>query len=145
MRIGTFAIGVMVFLSGCDRLYGVQSRASLGGPVDISCINAAIHSVPDAARITYKTDWLDSVEILPKHRSVHTITHVWLYGEAQSSVLQIDQTPDGWDFVNSHSRIGEAIPQTEIDHFIPTMKKVNRAIQMRCGLQVADLPAEHIS
>ncbi|PNU01655.1 hypothetical protein A8V01_27360 [Novosphingobium guangzhouense] len=145
MRIGLFAIGITLLLIGCDRLNGVQSHSSMRGPVEISCVNAALGSIPEAGHFVYQTDQHNSVEILPKQRKTRTITHVWTYGEARSYILQINQTADGWDYTNTLSRIGEAISQAEIDRFIPTMRKVNRAIQNKCGLQVADLQAQPIS
>jgi len=31
------------------------------------------------------------------------------------------------------------VPREEIAHFVPLMQKINRAIQSRCGLPVANL------
>lgn len=145
MRIGLFAVGIVFFLSGCDRMYGVQSHTSLRGPVSIGCIKAALESTPEAGRVTYEHAQHDSVELAPKQRNVRTITHVWLYGEARSFVLQINQNPDGWDYTNTYSRIGTAIPEAEIGQFIPVMRKVNQAIQDKCGIWVAGLEPEPIS
>lgn len=145
MKTGFFVIGIALLLGACDRIYGVASQATLDGPVDTSCVSAALASIREAGHVTYMRDESNSVEFLPKQRKVRTIMHVWLYGEAQNSVLQINQTTDGWDFTNTQSRIGEAVPQTEIDRFIPVMRKVNRALQDQCGLPVANLQAEPIS
>jgi hypothetical protein len=145
MRTGFFAIGITLLSTGCDRLYGVQSHASLQGPVDINCVSAALSSIPEAGHVSYKSEQHDSIGILPKQGKERTVIHVWLYGEARDSILQINQSSDGWGYTNTHSRMNEAIPQAEIDRFIPTMRKINRVIQNKCELQVADLQAELIS
>ncbi len=65
--------------------------------------------------------------------------HVWTYGEGGKDVLQINQTPDGWDYRNARSRMGVAVPHDEMVRFVPVMTTVNRVMQARCGLQVAGL------
>ncbi|WP_157222638.1 hypothetical protein [Novosphingobium sp. AP12] len=145
MRIGFFALGIIFSLSGCDRMYGVQSRTSLRDPVSIGCVKTALKTIPEAGKVTYEHEQHNYVELSPKQRNVRTTSHVWLYGEEQNSVLQINQNPDGWDYTNTHSSIGRAIPESEIRQFIPVMRKVNQAIQDECGLRVADLQLERIS
>jgi hypothetical protein len=38
--------------------------------------------------------------------------------------------------------MGVAVPHDEIVRFVPLMQKVNRTLQMHCGLPVAHLKAE---
>jgi hypothetical protein len=133
-----------LLLVGCDPFYGVESRAELAGPGDVRCVNAALASVPDVGRVTYQRSEDRSTEIMPKQRQVVTVMHVWLYGEGGSDTLQINRTPDGWDYRNARSRMGVAVPHDEMARFQPLMLKVNRAIQSRCGLPVGNLKAEPV-
>jgi hypothetical protein len=133
-----------LLLAGCDPFYGVESRATLPGPVDVRCVNAALASLPDVGRVTYQRRENRSTEILPKQRKVVTVMHVWLYGEGGGDILQINQTPDGWDYRNARSRMGVAVPHEEMARFKPVMLKVNGAIQLRCGLPVGNLKAEPV-
>jgi hypothetical protein len=133
-----------LLVAGCDRFYGVESRATLSGSVDVPCVNAALASVPDVGRVTYERSENRSTEILPKQRKVLTIAHDWLYGEGGADILEVIQGPDGWSFRNSRSRMGVAVPHDEMVRFVPLMQKVNQAIQMRCGLPVAHLKAEPV-
>jgi len=139
MKVQIFSIGALVMLSACDRIYGVSSKTTLESPVSISCVSSALSSVTGSGPVDYVLSERNSVEILPKQRRVGTVMHVWLYGEGQLTVLQINQTPDGWDFTNTRSRMNEAVSQEEIARSIPLMREVNRAIQDRCGLPVANL------
>lgn len=132
------------FVAGCDRFYGVESRATLAGPVDIRCVNAALASIPDVGDVTYQRSDESSTEILPKQRKVVTVMHVWAYGEDGNDILQINQTTDGWDFRNARSSMGVAVPNDELARFQPLMLKVNRAIQSRCGLPVGNLKSEPV-
>ncbi len=52
--------------------------------------------------------------------------HVWSYGEGGSDILQINQTPDGWDYRNARSRMGSAVTDEEIARFQPLMLAVIR-------------------
>jgi hypothetical protein len=133
-----------LLVAGCDPFYGVESRAMLPGPVDVRCVNAALATVPHVGRVTYQRSENRSTEILPKQRKVVTVMHVWLYGEGGNDILQINQTPDGWDYRNARSRMGVAVPHNEMARFQPLMLKVNRAIQLRCGLPVGSLRAEPV-
>jgi hypothetical protein len=133
MRLTVFVSALL--LTACDRFYGVQSHATLSGPVDIGCVNAALRSVSDVGRVRYQRS---------EDRSTKTAMHVWVYGEGDSDVLQINQTPDGWDYRNARSRMGVAVPHDEMARFQPLMLEVNRAIQLRCGLPVANLKAEPV-
>jgi len=142
MKSSLASTGLLLALTACDPIHGLASRTTLHEPVDTRCVQAALASLPEAGHVTYRRGERDSVQILPKQRKVHVVTHAWQYGEAQGSILQINQTPDGWEFTNTRSRIGQAIPQAELDRFIPVMRKVNRALQDRCRLAVADLQAE---
>jgi hypothetical protein len=137
--------GVLVLLlAGCDPFYGVESRTKLANPVDVRCVNAALAKVPEAGAITYQNSEDRSTELLPRRREVLTITHVWQYGEDGGDILQINQTSDGWDYRNSRSRMGVAVPHEEMVRFVPLMAKVNVVIQSRCGLPVANLRAEPV-
>ncbi len=120
-------------------MHGVDSRASLAGPVDVRCVDAALTSMPEAGRVTYQRREDRSTEIVPKRRTVLTVIHFWTYGEAGGDILQIDQSPDGWDYRNARSRIGVTVPHDEIERFIPLMQKVNRLLQASYGLPVGDL------
>jgi hypothetical protein len=133
-----------LLVAGCDPFYGVESRATFPGPVDIRCVNAALASVPHVGRVTYQHSENRSREILPKQRKVVTVMHVWLYGEGGNDILQINQTPDGWDYRNARSRMGVAVPHDEMARFQPLMLKVNRTIQSRCGLPVGTLRPEPV-
>ncbi len=134
-------IFVGLLLAGCDPFYGVESRAKLAGPVDVECVNAALGSVSEAWPVTHQRREDHSTEVLPKERNVATIAHDWVYGEGGSDILEIIQGPDGWNFRNSRSRMGVAVPHDEMARFVPLMQKVNRAIETRCGLPVANLKA----
>lgn len=131
-----------LLISGCDPIYGVESRAMLSGPVDVRCVNAALASVAGAGGVAYQRSESRSMEIFPKQREVVTVMHVWSYGEGGSDILQINQTPDGWIYRNARSRMGTAVPDDEIARFQPLMLAVNRAIQSDCGLPVGNLKAE---
>ena len=133
-----------LLITGCDQLYGVESRATLPGPVDVPCVNAALASVPDVGRVTYDRSQSDSTEILPKQRKVLTVAHDWLYGEGGADILEFIQGPDGWSFRNSRVRMGVTVPHDEIVRFVPLMQKVNRTIELRCGLPVARLTAQPV-
>jgi hypothetical protein len=135
---------IALVLAGCDPFYGVESGTPLAGPVDVKCVNAAVVGVLDAGPVTYQRDENRSTEILPKQRQVLTVMHVWRYGERGSDVIQINETPDGWTFRNARSRMGVAVPHEEMTRFVPLMQKVNRAIQTRCGLPVANLGAQPV-
>jgi hypothetical protein len=144
MKFRVLSISAFLFLAGCDAFYGAESTATLTGPVDIGCVNAALASVPDAGPITYRRDEDRSTEILPKQRKVLTISHAWTYGEGGADILQIIQTPDGWEYRNARSRINVRVPHEEIERFLPLMRAVNGMIQSRCGLPVGDLTAEPV-
>ncbi|HEU4696537.1 MAG TPA: hypothetical protein VFR92_06205, partial [Sphingomicrobium sp.] len=131
----------VLLLAGCDRFYGVESRVALPGPVDVRCVNVALKGVQGVGSVTYRRTENRSTEILPKQRKVLTIAHDWLYGEGGADILEIIQGPDGWSFRNSRSRMGVAVPHDEMVRFVPLMQRVNHAIQMRCGLPVANLKA----
>ncbi|MFE9082903.1 hypothetical protein ACQKKG_12230 [Brevundimonas sp. NPDC003935] len=115
-----------LLVSGCDPIYGVESRATLSGPVDARCINAALASVVGAGRVACERSESRSTEIYPKQREVLTVMHVWSYGEGGSDILQINQTPDGWDYRNARSRMGSAVTDEEIARFQPLMLAVIR-------------------
>jgi len=133
-----------LLVSGCDPIYGVESRATLSGPVDVRCVNAALASVAVAGRVAYQRSENRSTEIFPRQREVVTVMHVWSYGEDGNVILQINQTPDGWDYRNARSRMGATVPDDEIARFQPLMLAVNRAIQSRCGLPVGNLKVERL-
>jgi hypothetical protein len=134
----------VLLVAGCDRFYGVESRATLSGPVDVRCVDAALTSVPDVRRVSYARSENRSTEILPKHRKVLTVAHDWLYGEGGADILEIIQGPDEWSFRNSRTRMGVAVPHDEMVRFVPLMQKVNQAIEMHCGLPVGKLKAEPV-
>jgi hypothetical protein len=144
MRLRLTIVLPVLLVAGCDRFYGVESRATLSGPIDVSCVNAALASVPDVGLVTYQRNEDRSTEILPKQRKVLTVAHDWLYGERGADILEIIQSPDGWSFRNSRSRMGVGVPHDEMVRFVPLMQTVNKAIQMRCGLPVANLKAEPV-
>ncbi|GAA4013340.1 hypothetical protein GCM10022280_09480 [Sphingomonas swuensis] len=135
----TFAVLLLV---GCDRFYGVESRATLPAPVDVRCVNAALSGVEGVGSVQYWRTENRSTEILPRQRNSLIVAHAWLYGESGADVLEIMQGPDGWFFRNSRSRMGVAVPHDTMARFVPLMQKVNYALEMRCGLPVADLKAE---
>jgi hypothetical protein len=144
MRLRLTIVLPALLVAGCDPFYGVESRATLSGPVDVRCVNAALASVPDVGRVTYERSESRSTEILPKQRKVLTVAHDWLYGEGGADILEIIQSPDGWSLRNSRSRMGVAVPHDEMARFVPLMQKVNQAIELRCGLPVAHLKAEPV-
>jgi hypothetical protein len=72
------------------------------------------------------------------------VSHAWTYGEGGADILQINQTPDGWEYWNARSRINVRVPREEIRRFLPLMRTVNSVLQSRCGLAVANLPAEPV-
>ena len=129
----------LLLLAGCDRLYGVQSRATFTDSVDIACVGSTLASVPGVGTVTYGRSEDRSTEIIPKQRKVLTVMHVWLYGERGVSALQMNQTPDGWEFTNARLRMGIPVPPAEIARFVPLMRLVNETLANRCGLPVADL------
>ena len=143
MSLRIVSATLVLFLTGCDPFYGVESDTKLAGPVDVRCVNAALASIPEAGRVTYRRNEVPSTEIFPKRRKAH-IMYVWLYGERGWDALQIYQTPDRWYYRNARSRVGVAVPHEEMARFVPLMQKVNRVIQTRCGLPVADLRAEPV-
>lgn len=122
-----------LLVAGCDRFYGVESRTRLPGPVDVRCVNAALASIPEAGRVTYQRDKRDD-----------GVAHDWLYGENGTDIVELIQHPDGWYFSNSRRRMGAAVPHEQMVRFVPLMQAVNRAIQTRCGLPVAELRAEPV-
>lgn len=138
-RLTIISLGVL--LAGCDPFYGVESRTTLNGPVDVDCINAALASVPGVGPVTYQRREDHSTEILPRRREFLTIAHDWLYGVSGKDTLEIIQGPDGSDFSNSRRRMGVAVPHEEMVRFVSLMHEVNRAIETRCGLPVAKLNA----
>jgi hypothetical protein len=133
-----------LLLSGCDAFYGAQSHSMFTKPVDVNCVNAALASVPGVGRVAYQRSEDRSTEILPKQRKVLTVSHVWTYGEDGGDILQINQTPDGWEYWNSRTRMNVPVPHEEIVRFLPLMHQVNNAIQSRCSLPVATLKAEPV-
>lgn len=130
---------LLLLASGCDKINGVESHVTLKGPVDVSCVNVAISDVSEAGSVIYQRHENSSTELLPKQRQVLTIMHSWAYGERGASILQINQTPDGWEYWNTRRRMGAPVPDEEIAQFLPLMRKVNRTIQRRCGLPVGAL------
>src|SRR5450755_2326385 len=98
MRLRIVSTGLVFFLAGCDPFYGVDSHAALAGPVDVRCVHAALASIAEAGRVTYERSESRSIEIMPTKRSVLTVMHVWTYGEGGKDILQINQTPDGWEY-----------------------------------------------
>lgn len=139
MTLRAVSIVLAFLLAACDASYGVDSHTALPGPVDVRCVNAALTSVADAGPVTYERRESRSTEIMPKQRNVLTVMHVWAYGEGGTDILQINQTPDGWDYRNARSRMGVVVPHEEMARFIPLMAKVNHVLQTRCGMPVADL------
>lgn len=113
-------------------------------PVDVGCVGSALASVPGVGAITYHSDENRWTEILPKQRKVMTVIHLWLYGERGTSALQINQTPDGWEFTNARLRMGSPVPADEIAHFVPLMRLVNSTIAQKCRLPVGDLQTERL-
>jgi hypothetical protein len=138
-RVVIIILGVL--LAGCDPVYGVESRATFHHPIDIACVNAALTSVPEASPVTYQHREDRSTEILPKQRKVLMVAHDWFYGEGGADILEVIQGPDEWNYRNSRSRMGVAVPHDEMVRFVPLMQKVNRAIEARCGLTVGNLQA----
>lgn len=144
MWLRVISVVSALLIAGCDPFYGVESRATLLGPVNVVCVNAALASVPNVGRVTYQRSEERSTEILPKQRKVSTVMHVWTYGEGRANTLQINKSPDGWDYRNARSRMGVPVPHDEMARFKPLMAKVNRVIQLRCGLPVGNLKAEQV-
>lgn len=130
---------VLIFLAGCDRLYGVQTRTSFTKSVDVYCVGASLESVPNVGNVEYHRSESRATELLPKQREVRTISHVWLYGEGGKSVLQLNNTPDGWDFTNARLRMGGPIPRSELARFEPLMRSVNSTVAKRCKLPVTNI------
>lgn len=137
----TFAVLLLV---GCDRFYGVESRATLPAPVDVRCVNAALSGVEGVGSVQYRRTENRSTEILPRQRNSLIVVHEWFYGESNANILEVIRAPDGWSFRNSRSRMGVAVPHDEMARFVPLMQKVNHDIEMRCGLLVAHLKAEPV-
>jgi hypothetical protein len=135
---------VLLLLAGCDRSYGVESRTSLKGPVDVGCVDLAIRSVAGAGKVDYRRSEDRSTEIYPKQRKVVTAIHLWLYGEGGSSTLQINQTPDAWEFTNARLRMGSPVPEDEIARFVRLMRIVNSTLADRCGLPVGSLRPQRL-
>jgi hypothetical protein len=144
MWLRTASLVAALVLAGCDSFYGVESRTSFSGRVDIRCVDEALASVPDAGHITYQQMEDGYTEILPMQRQVVTVTHLWSYGEDGRNLLQIDRTLDGWGYRNARSSMGVAVPHDEIVRFQPLMLEVNETIQLRCGLPVGNLKAEPV-
>jgi hypothetical protein len=138
------ACASFLLLAACDAFYGAESTATFAGPVDIGCVNAALASVPGTGQTTYRRDEDRSTELLPKHRKVLIVSHAWTYGEGGADILQINQTPDSWEYRNARSRINVRVTHEEIERFLPLMRTVNGVVQARCGLPVANLPAEPV-
>ena len=144
MTLRRLIVLASLLLAGCDRSYGVQSRATFTDPVNVTCVGSALASVPGVGTVTYRRNEDPSTEIYPKQRKVLTVIHLWLYGERGTSALQINQTPDGWEFTNSRLRMGSPVPQHEIDRFVPLMRLVNSAIANQCRLPVGDLRPQRL-
>jgi hypothetical protein len=133
-----------LLLAGCDRSYGVQSRTTFTNDVNIACVGSALASVPGVGTVAYQRDEDRSTEISPKQRKVRTVIHLWLYGDGGASALQINQTPDGWEFTNARLRMGSPVPADEIARFVPLMRAVNRTVAEQCGLPVRDLQTQQL-
>jgi hypothetical protein len=144
MSLRTASPVVALLLAGCDPFYGVDSHTALPAPADVRCVNEALASIPEAGQVVYERSESRSTRIFPKPREALTVMHVWLYGEGGKDILQINQAPAGWDYRNARSRMGVAAPQEEMVRFLPLMQKVNRVIQARCGLPVANLKHEPV-
>ena len=130
---------MLILLGGCDRLYGVQARTTFTKSVDVHCVGVAVESVPNVGNVEYHRSESRAIELLPKQREVRTISHVWLYGEGGKSILQLNNTPDGWDFTNARTRMGSPIPRSELARFEPLMRSVNSAVAERCRLPLANI------
>jgi hypothetical protein len=133
-----------LLVAGCDSFYGVESRTTLHGQIDVACVNAALTSIPEAGSVRYQRTEEGSTEILPKPRNVTTVAHDWFYGDGGKDTLELIQHPDGWDFSNSRRSMGVPVPHEEMTGFVPLMQMVNRALQSRCGLPVGSLQAESV-
>lgn len=141
MDLRIISLSPLILLAGCDPFYGVESGTTVKGPLDVQCISAALASVPETGHLTYQRSESHSTELLPKQRKVDTVMHVWAYGEHGTDVLQVNETPDGWEYRNARSRMGVAVPRDEMARFLPLMRKVNQAMQSRCGVPVSHLKA----
>ena len=139
------SIAPVLLLAGCDPLYGVESRTRLDGPVDIHCVDAALASVPGVGRLRYELGESRSTRILPRRRTIVTVTHDWFYGEGGADIVSISHSPEGWEYGNARRRSGVPVPKAEIDRFQALMQRVNQAIQARCGLPVGDLKSEPLA
>ena len=139
MSFRPWVAGIFLLLSGCDPFYGVESRTTLSGPVDVSCINSALTSVPEALTPRYERHVQQAWELAPPWHKVITVLHFWYYGENGSARLEVDHSPYGWEFSNTRENMGRPVSREEMDRFIPLMEKVNAVIQDQCGLPVANL------
>lgn len=143
--IRAFSVGIFLLLSGCDRFYGVETRASLNRAANVDCVQATLSGIPDAGRVAYRRSEARATEILPKQREILTVMHVWTYGEESARlILQINDAPDGWNYRNGRSRMNVVVPDEEIALAMPLMQLVNRTIEERCGLPVGNLQAEPV-
>jgi hypothetical protein len=143
MRGSVFTVGLLLLLGGCDPGQGVVSGTTLSSPVDVGCVGTAIASVPEAGRVTYHSDESRSTDdgSDPRRREIE---HVWLYATDNQLILRMIETPDGWEFTNSHGRVRSRGAKQEIARFARLLQTVNGAIQERCGLPVGNLETETI-
>ena len=128
---------VLLGTSACDRISGVRTDAKLTEKADVQCIDRTLRGVEGVGEVIHHTDRNESYGILPHRGKIVSIIDQWTYGANQNAAVEV--ADDGVDryYFNGMQKMGEPWPAAQLDAFVPLMRRVNDAIEKRCGIPLS--------
>lgn len=133
-------------LPGCDPVYGIYARQIALEAPDEDCIVTALRKTPGVTDVQVKTitseGWL-LVGEGPRHGSpIHYFTYE--VGRTYAPTLMVEDFGDGkFEYSDTMLRMGEKIPQPDIDYTLPIMRDVERRVAHLCGIQIGSGMIHH--
>jgi hypothetical protein len=134
LTIALVLTATVTSLAACDTLYGITRRASLSVAPDLSCIEAAIRSVPEVRSVERRdVEGAPTLTFAGVHRDeLHYFTYA-IEGTGATLMLTVDYKGEA-ELDQSCVYLNTPVPEAELDAIRPVMIRIENALEERCGV-----------
>lgn len=132
----TYAILLMIVLTGCDRYYGLSRHINTDYIVDHQCIRDALSSVGDIHDIEHKQEE-GGIPITITGLQAPDKLHYYFYktGDLNGYIYTRTNYEKKTEIIQSYGALHVTPPQKDINKIHPVMVKIESAIKDKCGIK----------
>lgn len=126
-------------LAACDHINGIAHVQALPAPADVACAERALRSTEGITGVS-RVERTGSARSLTL-RPLDTRSQSFIFSAAgvRSAVLQFNDGSDGARYRLALTCINCELPQSEIDAFIPVMRRVEQNLAAQCGMDLSNI------